>query len=206
MTSLYYLHEPGVSENLEVRYLEDKIMSYIGRVLVVCNPFKRITMPNPQDYVGKRLDANPPHNYAIADGAYQDLTKSGGELSQSIIISGESGAGKTESAKIVMNYITTVSAMAEGEEDLPKRILAANPILEAFGNGKTTRNWNSSRFGKFTQLEFEDGKCLCGATVETYLLEKSRVVFQGAGERNVRTRSLSFARVCCGRANLTGCG
>ena len=119
MTSLYYLHEPGVSENLEVRYLEDKIMSYIGRVLVVCNPFKRIPMPNPQEYAGKKLDANPPHNYAIADGAYQDLVKSGGELSQSIIISGESGAGKTESAKIVMDYITTVSPSAYLRYSMP---------------------------------------------------------------------------------------
>ena len=83
-------------------------------------------------------------------------------------------------------------------EDLPAKILAANPILEAFGNGKTTRNWNSSRFGKFTQLEIDDdGKSLCGATVETYLLEKSRVVFQGAGERNVRTYTLSRSLASC---------
>ena len=185
MTSLYYLHEPGVSENLECRYLEQQIYSYIGRVLVVCNPFKRIPMPETAVYAGKKLSANPPHNYAIADGAYTDLKASKGEHSQSIIISGESGAGKTESAKIVMQYITTVAQAADGEEDLPARILSANPILEAFGNGKTTRNWNSSRFGKFTQLEFSDeGANLVGATVETYLLEKSRVVFQGAGERN----------------------
>lgn len=185
MTSLYYLHEPGVSENLGARYVQDKIYTYVGRVLVVCNPFHRLTMPDPKDYTGKRLDANPPHNYAIADAAYSAFKASGCAESQSVIISGESGAGKTESSKIVMKYITTVANPVDGEEDLPERILGANPVLEAFGNGTTTRNWNSSRFGKFTQLEFE-GANLCGASVQTYLLEKSRVVFQGAKERNVR--------------------
>jgi hypothetical protein len=192
MTSLYYLHEPGVSDNLGVRYVEDKIYTYVGRVLVVCNPFHRLEMPNPADYTGKRLDANPPHNYAIADAAYSALKKSGGTESQSVIISGESGAGKTESSKIVMRYITSVANPMEGEEDLPDRILNANPALEAFGNGTTTRNWNSSRFGKFTQLQFE-GADLGGASIQTYLLEKSRVVFQGPKERNVRAHHLAVS-------------
>jgi myosin heavy subunit len=107
MTSLYYLHEPGVSENLGVRYAQDNIYTYIGRVLVVCNPFKRLPMPEPKAYAGKKLSANPPHSYAVADAAYAALKKSGGAESQSVIISGESGAGKTESSKIVMQVAET---------------------------------------------------------------------------------------------------
>jgi myosin heavy subunit len=187
MTSLYYLNEPGVSESLEARYMQDpcNIYSWIGSILIVCNPFTRVPTPDMKDYEGKSLYANPPHNFSVAEAAFAALKKSQGEESQSIIISGESGAGKTESSKICMRYLTAMAKVADGCEGIADRILSVNPILEAFGNGTTTRNWNSSRFGKFTQMEFEeDGKELAGATIQTYLLETSRVVFQMAGERN----------------------
>eukprot|EP01052_Picozoa_sp_SAG31_P009161 SAG31_NODE_476_length_15154_cov_24.796878_15_plen_232_part_00 len=162
MTSLYYLHEPGVSENMEYRYTlngqwkghDSNIYTWIGSILVVCNPFQRVPMPEMKDYIGKTLYANPPHNFAVAEAAFAALKKSQGEVSQSVIISGESGAGKTESSKIVMRYLTSVAECVDDDDfNIAEAILAVNPILEAFGNGTTTRNWNSSRFGKFTQLE-----------------------------------------------------
>ena len=129
-----------------------------------------------------------PHVFAIADRSYRQMM-SENRRSQSILISGESGAGKTESTKIVMSYLTTLGGMGldndkEGELSIMERVLQSNPVLEAFGNARTLRNDNSSRFGKFIELGFSRAGHLLGAKVETYLLEKVRIAFHASGERN----------------------
>ena len=123
----------------------------------------------------------PPHSYAIADKSYRDMRNL--QLSQSIMCSGESGAGKTESTKHLLRYLTD-SYGGGGVADLETRILAANPLLEAYGNAKTTRNSNSSRFGKFVELHFNKNALVVGAYIQHYLLEKSRVISSGDQERN----------------------
>jgi len=239
LTSLYYLHEPGVSEALEARYLQDEIYTYVGHVLVALNPFKRLPQPSPADYVGKHFSEAAPHQFAIADAAYRSLGRPIGPdqyMSQSIIVSGESGAGKTESSKIVMKFLTTkaVGQIDGSLGNLQQRIVDVNPILEAFGNAKTLRNHkcvgrlvpvqfcacrpaapllpadssrhcSSSRFGKFTQIQYEDGNKLVGAFIQTYLLEKSRISKQGPMERNYHSKSAQSCSACRSWLLAPGC-
>ncbi len=122
-----------------------------------------------------------PHVYAVADEAYRAMLRN--KTNQSILITGESGAGKTENTKKVIQYMATIAGKANQGGKLEDQILQANPMLEAFGNAKTNKNDNSSRFGKFIRVQFNAGGVICGATIQTYLLEKSRVVHQGPGER-----------------------
>jgi myosin heavy subunit len=195
MTSLHEMHEPGILANLEARMALDPPMPYtfVANVLIAVNPLRRIPMPERDDYIGKKITANPPHPYGIAENSFTNLSQSGvlvKSVNQSIVIGGESGAGKTESCKICLRYLTQRAnkdaSRAGKTDDLDKKLLSSNPILEAYGNAKTHRNPNSSRFGKFMKLQFTDDKkfSLYGASIETYLLEKSRVVFQMKGERN----------------------
>jgi myosin-1 len=196
MVLLRKLSEKSVAKNLEERHAVDEIYTYIGHVLVAVNPFKWITAANGavEDLYGSkmmrryerrsRLDA-PPHVYAIAEAAYRGMT--GEEESQCVIISGESGAGKTEAAKQVMAYIASVSAGRKADVVVTRinRIVSrSNPLLEAFGNAMTLRNNNSSRFGKYFRLLFDRFGQPRGGTVINYLLEKSRVVKPSRGERN----------------------
>ncbi|KAG2183466.1 hypothetical protein INT43_006472 [Umbelopsis isabellina] len=181
---LTYLNEASVVHNLRIRYFSNKIYTYSGLFLVAVNPFQ--TLPMYSDaiialYKNKRRGELPPHIYAAADQAYHDMMRN--NENQSILITGESGAGKTESTKRVIQYLT---AIASGKEigHLEKQILQANPILEAFGNAQTIRNKNSSRFGKFIRIEFNLGGTISGAHIEYYLLEKSRVHKQASKERN----------------------
>eukprot|EP00924_Labyrinthula_sp_SR-Ha-C_P013543 augustus_masked-scaffold_5-processed-gene-6.34-mRNA-1 protein AED:0.10 eAED:0.10 QI:0/-1/0/1/-1/1/1/0/1165 len=200
LTSLPHLHTPALLHSLSLRYELDHIYTLTGPILIAINPFKIIpelysVQAISDHYVfdlsfGAMSDAgNKPHVYQIANNAYRGLLDS--EQDQSILISGESGAGKTESTKHVMNFLATVSSpgsdLTSGttteKGTIAERVLGSNIILEAFGNARTTRNDNSSRFGKFIRLKF-NGRNLVGANIETYLLEKSRINGQVFSERN----------------------
>jgi myosin heavy subunit len=224
MTSLNYLHEPGIMANMEVRQqtlwagdVEQTAVpgggpyTYVANVLVAVNPLRFAKVSGEQvkahmkSYEGKSVIEMPPHPYGLAECSYVQMINSqqtGNIENQSIVISGESGAGKTETCKILLRYVTQRGAVASddpNEVGLDVRLMQTNPILEAFGNAKTHRNPNSSRFGKFMKLQHtKDGKyTLCGATLETYLLEKTRIVFQMEGERNYHVLYMvsSFAHV-----------
>ena len=195
MTSLWHLHEPGILANLAGRFDRDEPYTYVAHMLIAVNPLKRLADP-PMPGVSKcanlaALAALPPHQYVLAEGAYRALLAPPAVAqNQSIVVSGESGAGKTESAKMVMRYVTWRASRGEGAGDAPglhERIVGTNPILESLGNAKTARNHNSSRFGKYVRICCERagaGLVLLGGRVETYLLEKSRLAYQPAGERN----------------------
>ncbi|XP_077972837.1 unconventional myosin-VI-like isoform X3 [Styela clava] len=191
--ALMYLNEATLLHNLRVRYKKDKIYTYVANILIAVNPYKEIKKMYDADsiknYRGKSLGVMPPHCYAIADKAYRDMKVN--KLSQSMIVSGESGAGKTENTKFVLKYLA--DSYGSGEQ-IDKRIVQANPLLEAFGNAKTVRNNNSSRFGKFVEIHFDEKNKVVGGFVSHYLLEKSRIVLQNSKERNYHI----FYRLCCG--------
>uniref|UniRef100_A0A7N8X613 Myosin VA n=1 Tax=Mastacembelus armatus TaxID=205130 RepID=A0A7N8X613_9TELE len=185
LTALSYLHEPAVLHNLKVRFVDSKLIyTYCGIVLVAINPYENLPIYEADiinAYSGQNMGDMDPHIFAVAEEAYKQMARD--ERNQSIIVSGESGAGKTVSAKYAMRYFATVSC-SSGETNVEERVLASSPIMEALGNAKTTRNDNSSRFGKYIEIGFDKKYCITGANMRTYLLEKSRVVFQAHGERN----------------------
>jgi myosin-5 len=186
LTSLSYLHEPAVLQSLQIRYRHSmEIYTYCGIVLVAVNPYQSLPLYGceiirayNESQVVRGLD---PHVYAVAEEAYQLMKMERGN--QSIIVSGESGAGKTVNAKHVLRYFASVNSDV-GEADIERKVLLTNPILEALGNAKTTRNDNSSRFGKYIEVCFSKKLGLLGAQIRTYLLEKTRVITQSADERN----------------------
>ncbi|KAJ8600328.1 hypothetical protein CTAYLR_000646 [Chrysophaeum taylorii] len=192
MCALDYLHEPGVLFNLRKRYFRKLPYTYTGSMCIAINPYEWLGHmygeETGREYLWKARERLPPHVYAISAEAYRGVSKFEdarwiGE-DQSILVSGESGAGKTETVKIMMAHLASVAG--EGD-DVVAKVLQSQPLLESFGNAKTVRNDNSSRFGKFTQLEFaledDDAVTLVGSRCRTYLLEKSRVVSQAPGER-----------------------
>ncbi|XP_020213120.1 myosin-6 [Cajanus cajan] len=188
MTKLAYLHEPGVLDNLRSRYDINEIYTYTGNILIAVNPF--IKLPHLYDshmmaqYKGAAFGELSPHPFAVADAAYRLMINEG--ISQSILVSGESGAGKTESTKLLMRYLAYMGgrvAVAEGRT-VEQKVLESNPVLEAFGNAKTVRNNNSSRFGKFVEIQFDQKGRISGAAIRTYLLERSRVCQVSDPERN----------------------
>ncbi|KAM3938282.1 unconventional myosin-Vb isoform 2-T2 [Leptodactylus fuscus] len=185
LTALSYLHEPAVLHNLKVRFLESNhIYTYCGIVLVAINPYEQLPIYGEDviyAYSGQNMGDMDPHIFAVAEEAYKQMARD--EKNQSIIVSGESGAGKTVSAKYAMRYFATVGGSAS-ETNVEEKVLASSPIMEAIGNAKTTRNDNSSRFGKYIQIGFDKRYHIIGANMRTYLLEKSRVVFQAEEERN----------------------
>uniref|UniRef100_A0A665W0V5 Myosin VAb n=1 Tax=Echeneis naucrates TaxID=173247 RepID=A0A665W0V5_ECHNA len=185
LTSLSYLHEPAVLHNLKVRFIDSKLIyTYCGIVLVAINPYESLPIYEADiinAYSGQNMGDMDPHIFAVAEEAYKQMARD--ERNQSIIVSGESGAGKTVSAKYAMRYFATVSC-ASTETNVEERVLASSPIMEALGNAKTTRNDNSSRFGKYIEIGFDKQYGIIGANMRTYLLEKSRVVFQAHRERN----------------------
>ncbi|CAA6662695.1 unnamed protein product [Spirodela intermedia] len=189
LMQLSYLNEPSVLYNLQYRYSQDMIYTKAGPILVAINPFKDVHLYG-NDYIEgyrcKSLDS--PHVYAIADTAIREMMRD--EVNQSIIISGESGAGKTETAKITMQYLAALG----GGSGIEHEILQTNPILEAFGNAKTARNDNSSRFGKLIEIHFNVAGKISGAKIQTFLLEKSRVVQCADGERSYHI----FYQLCSG--------
>ncbi|KAI3377056.1 hypothetical protein L3Q82_000264 [Scortum barcoo] len=185
LTALSYLHEPAVLHNLKVRFVDSKLIyTYCGIVLVAINPYETLPIYGTDiinAYSGQNMGDMDPHIFAVAEEAYKQMARD--ERNQSIIVSGESGAGKTVSAKYAMRYFATVSGSAS-EANVEEKVLASNPIMEAIGNAKTTRNDNSSRFGKYIEIGFDTRYRIIGANMRTYLLEKSRVVFQADEERN----------------------
>ncbi|XP_027138043.1 unconventional myosin-Vb [Larimichthys crocea] len=185
LTALSYLHEPAVLHNLRVRFLESNhIYTYCGIVLVAINPYEQMQIYGEEvitAYSGRNMGDMDPHIFAVAEEAYKQMARD--ERNQSIIVSGESGAGKTVSAKYAMRFFATVGGSAN-DTNVEEKVLASSPIMEAIGNAKTTRNDNSSRFGKYIQIGFSRRYHIIGANMRTYLLEKSRVVFQAEDERN----------------------
>ncbi|KAL6214452.1 hypothetical protein ACLB2K_013886 [Fragaria x ananassa] len=187
MTKLAYLHEPGVLDNLRSRYDINEIYTYTGNILIAVNPFMRLPhlydSHMMQQYKGAAFGELSPHPFAVADAAYRLMINDG--VSQAILVSGESGAGKTESTKLLMRYLAYMGgrAVAEGRT-VEQQVLESNPVLEAFGNAKTVRNNNSSRFGKFVEIQFDQSGRISGAAIRTYLLERSRVCQVSNPERN----------------------
>ncbi|KZV70470.1 myosin 5 [Peniophora sp. CONT] len=209
LATLSHLNEPSVMHTIRNRYAQHSIYTYSGIVLIAMNPFQRVNIYGPeiiQAYSGTRREEVEPHLFAIAEDAYTAMRKDG--TGQTIIVSGESGAGKTESAKFIMRYLASVvptdaggkkrvgrtKASLDESSEVERQILATNPVLEAFGNAKTTRNDNSSRFGKYIQILFDGKQEIVGARIRTYLLERSRIVFQPQTERNYHI----FYQLCAG--------
>ncbi|ESQ50397.1 hypothetical protein EUTSA_v10001881mg [Eutrema salsugineum] len=187
MTTLAYLHEPGVLQNLKSRYYIDEIYTYTGDILIAVNPFKQLENLYGDHmiahYKGVPFGALNPHPFAVADAAYRQMINEG--ISQSILVSGESGAGKTETAKMLMKYLAKMGGRAVSDRrTVEDQVLESNPVLEAFGNAKTVRNNNSSRFGKFVEIQFDQRGRISGAAIKTYLLERSRVCQVSDSERN----------------------
>uniref|UniRef100_A0A670YR80 Myosin heavy chain 7B n=1 Tax=Pseudonaja textilis TaxID=8673 RepID=A0A670YR80_PSETE len=189
MAMLTHLNEASVLHNLKRRYTKWMIYTYSGLFCVTINPYKWLpvyTAPVVAAYKGKRRSEVPPHIYAIADNAYNDMLRN--RENQSMLITGESGAGKTVNTKRVIQYFAIVAALGDspGKKGgtLEDQIIEANPAMEAFGNAKTLRNDNSSRFGKFIRIHFGPSGKLASADIDIYLLEKSRVIFQQPGERS----------------------
>ncbi|PIA27770.1 hypothetical protein AQUCO_07600141v1 [Aquilegia coerulea] len=187
MTKLSYLHEPGVLQNLATRYELNEIYTYTGNILIAVNPFQRL--PHLYDnhmmeqYKGAAFGELSPHVFAVADVAYRAMINEG--KSNSILVSGESGAGKTETTKMLMRYLAYLGGRSGIEgRTVEQQVLESNPVLEAFGNAKTVRNNNSSRFGKFVEIQFDKNGRISGAAVRTYLLERSRVCQISDPERN----------------------
>lgn len=191
MSNLTYLNDASVLHNLRERYRAKLIYTYSGLFCVVINPYKRwplYTLRVAKMYRGKRRNEVPPHLFAVSDGAYVNMLTN--HENQSMLITGESGAGKTENTKKVIAYFATIGASTKKEESSEKKasledqVVQTNPVLEAYGNAKTVRNDNSSRFGKFIRIHFTGSGKLAGADIETYLLEKARVISQQSLERS----------------------
>ncbi|XP_061595383.1 unconventional myosin-IXAa [Cololabis saira] len=184
MCCLPELTERSLLDNLRSRFHQEKIYTYVGSILIVINPFKFLPIYNPKYvkmYDNHSLGHLEPHIYAVADVAYHAMLQR--QRNQCIVISGESGSGKTQSTNFLIHHLTALSqkGFASGVEQI---ILGAGPVLEAFGNAKTAHNNNSSRFGKFIQVNYQESGTVRGAYVEKYLLEKSRLVYQEHNERN----------------------
>ncbi|XP_069832748.1 unconventional myosin-If isoform X2 [Dendropsophus ebraccatus] len=185
MVLLSKITEDAIVENLKKRYMDDYIFTYIGSVLISVNPFKQMPYFTDREielYQGAAQYENPPHIYALTDNMYRNMLID--SENQCVIISGESGAGKTVAAKYIMGYISKVSGGGEKVQHVKDIILQSNPLLEAFGNAKTVRNNNSSRFGKYFEIQFSRGGEPDGGKISNFLLEKSRVVNQNENERN----------------------
>ncbi|KXS15001.1 hypothetical protein M427DRAFT_145765 [Gonapodya prolifera JEL478] len=211
LTELSHLNEPAVLNNVKLRFEQRLIYTYSGIVLIALNPFKNVPLYTDEvmaAYCNKRREDQDPHLFAVADEAFQTLKKEG--KNQTIVCSGESGAGKTVSAKFIMRYFANVDnllkegaafgANKHGMSEVERAVLATNPITEAFGNAKTTRNDNSSRFGKYTEIQLSPspdgsgGLRISGAQIRTYLLERSRIVTQPPTERGYHI----FYQLCAG--------
>ncbi|ESO83449.1 hypothetical protein LOTGIDRAFT_133465 [Lottia gigantea] len=192
--ALMYLNEATLLNNVRIRYMKNQIYTYTANILIAVNPYYEMpdlySSNTIKKYQGKSLGTLPPHVFAIADKAHRDMKVN--KVSQSIIVSGESGAGKTESTKYILKYLAESWGTHAGPVE--QRILESNPLLEAFGNAKTVRNNNSSRFGKFVEIHFDNKSSVCGGFISHYLLEKSRICTQSKEERNYHI----FYRLCAG--------
>ncbi|KAI8082194.1 P-loop containing nucleoside triphosphate hydrolase protein [Thamnidium elegans] len=203
LTDLSYLNEPSVLNTIRTRYFQRNIYTYSGIVLIAANPFASVPLYEPdiiQQYSGKRRGELEPHLFAIAEDAYRCMVRE--KSNQTVVVSGESGAGKTVSATHIMRYFATaddkdsgkIKDVTQGMTEVEEQIMATNPIMESFGNAKTTRNNNSSRFGKYIEIQFDNRQNIVGAKIRTYLLERSRLIFQPEAERNYHI----FYQLCVG--------
>ncbi len=184
LVAIQELSEPAILHNLRQRFETDTIYTSLSSILISVNPFKQLPIYSANVMADYRVGlaarkTMPPHVYSLADGAFRSLATT--NKNQAVIISGESGAGKTECTKLVLQYMAEMSGQGSNIE---QQVLEANPILEAFGNAKTVRNNNSSRFGKWVEVYFDDRLRISGAKINSYLLEKSRIVSQAPNERN----------------------
>ncbi|VDD93459.1 unnamed protein product [Enterobius vermicularis] len=198
MVLLTKINEEAIVENLKKRLNANAMFTYIGPVLISVNPFKEMpyfTEKEMEIYQGAAQYENPPHIYAVAENMFRNMLID--NENQCAIISGESGAGKTVNAKFIMNYIARMSGGGQRVQHVKDVILQSNPLLEAFGNSATVRNWNSSRFGKYVEIVFSRGGEPIGGKISNFLLEKSRVVHQNLGERNFHI----FYQMCRGADN-----
>ncbi|XP_037831922.1 unconventional myosin-Ib isoform X4 [Kryptolebias marmoratus] len=185
MVLLEPLSEDTFLENLKNRFDHNEIYTYIGSVVISINPYRSLPIYTPEkveEYRNRNFYELSPHIYALADEAYRSLRDQ--DKDQCILITGESGAGKTEASKLVMSYVAAVCGKGQEVNKVKEQLLQSNPVLEAFGNAKTVRNDNSSRFGKYMDIEFDFKGDPLGGVISNYLLEKSRVVKQPRGERN----------------------
>nr|XP_027808898.1 myosin-IIIa [Marmota flaviventris] len=183
LATLEVLDENAVSEQLEKCYSRDQIYIYVGDILIALNPFQNLGLYSTKHsklYLGAKRTANPPHVFAIADLGYQSMVTYNSD--QCIVISGESGAGKTESAHLLVQQLTVLGKA--NNRTLQEKILQVNNLVEAFGNACTIINDNSSRFGKYLEMKFTTSGTIVGAQISEYLLEKSRVIHQAIGEKN----------------------
>ena len=182
------IDEPSFIQNIKLRYTNDRIYTYIGNVIVAINPYKQIQNLYSENtmklYFGREHYEEAPHIFSIAEQAYKQVKRF--RKNTCILISGESGSGKTEASKIIMNYISAATkSVNQSEVDRIKSVLLkTNVVLEAFGNAQTTRNDNSSRFGKYMDICFDFKADCSGGVIQTYLLEKTRVINQQKDERN----------------------
>ena len=193
LVMLDVMNKPLILYNLTKRFESNEIYTAIGTILISINPYKRLPLYTPgvmEEYIRRGNRKLPPHVFLVADDAYKQLLETG--QGQSIVISGESGAGKTECTKQALQYIAEIAGSSTS--NVEQKILASNPILEAFGNAKTVRNNNSSRFGKYVEIYFDQRAQISGSTNTNYLLEKIRVVTQSQGERNYH----AFYQLCRG--------
>lgn len=209
MAELTHLNEPSVVYNLYLRYMDDLIYTYSGLFLVAINPYKLLPIYDEsmvRKFRNQPTDKESPHIFAIAEATYRNLLSN--KRDQSILVTGESGAGKTENTKKIIQYLSSITTASLRDDNTSKtdniddKILQANPILESFGNAKTIKNNNSSRFGKFIQIYFDSAGDLAGANIDYYLLEKSRVVHQADEERNYHI----FYHFIKGYENLSSLG
>ncbi|XP_075213233.1 unconventional myosin-VIIa-like isoform X2 [Lycorma delicatula] len=199
MIALGELEEYSILRNLHIRYNRNLIYTYIGMVLIAVNPYQQLPIYSETErkkYKGSKLTELPPHLYAIGNECFQSLIKQ--RKSQCIIISGETGAGKTESTKVLLEYL---AAQSGKKTQVEQQIIQANPVLEAFGNARTVHNDNSSRFGKLIELNYNELGSLEGASIQQYLLEKSRVTQLKIGDQNYHIfysliRGLSWNEKC----------
>eukprot|EP00095_Tigriopus_kingsejongensis_P003450 maker-scaffold13_size735724-snap-gene-0.11 protein:Tk03450 transcript:maker-scaffold13_size735724-snap-gene-0.11-mRNA-1 annotation:"myosin heavy muscle isoform x29" len=188
MANLTFLNDASVFHNLKIRFTSKLIYTYSGLFCIVVNPYKRFPIYTPtvvKVYLGKRRNEVPPHLWAITETAYRNMLQN--QKDQSMLITGESGAGKTENTKKVISYLAMVASSGKKSAkkvSLEDQIVATNPIMESYGNAKTSRNDNSSRFGKFIRIHFTSSGKLAGCDIESYLLEKSRITQQQEVERS----------------------
>ncbi|XP_053554567.1 unconventional myosin-Ib isoform X3 [Bombina bombina] len=185
MVLLEPLNEESFINNLKIRFDHNEIYTYIGSVVISVNPYRPLPIYTPdkvEEYRNRNFYELSPHIYALSDEAYRSLRDQ--DMDQCILITGESGAGKTEASKLVMSYVAAVCGKGAEVNQVKEQLLQSNPVLEAFGNAKTVRNDNSSRFGKYMDIEFDFKGDPLGGVISNYLLEKSRVVKQPRGERN----------------------
>ncbi|XP_073927402.1 unconventional myosin-Ib isoform X4 [Castor canadensis] len=185
MVLLEPLNEETFINNLKKRFDHNEIYTYIGSVVISVNPYRSLSIYSPEkveDYRNRNFYELSPHIFALSDEAYRSLRDQ--DKDQCILITGESGAGKTEASKLVMSYVAAVCGKGAEVNQVKEQLLQSNPVLEAFGNAKTVRNDNSSRFGKYMDIEFDFKGDPLGGVISNYLLEKSRVVKQPRGERN----------------------